>query len=133
MGYLIPIVIVVLAVAGFLVFTVLRATDKGAPAATDDGGPGIGADDETPLGDTTEHAGEQTEAGTTVGRQDADEHGGTGRPVHSGPAETTGAGEDALDPDAAAHVARPGEGEGTAALDFPGERPPDRSGTQSGG
>jgi hypothetical protein len=127
MEIVIPIVIVVLAVGGFVAFMVFRATDKGAPAAGDRGGPGIGTD-ETPLGDTTEHAGEQTEAGTTVGRQDAEDAGGTGRPVHSGPAETTGAGEDAADPDAAAHVARPGEGEGAESLDFQGERPSDRAG-----
>jgi hypothetical protein len=40
----------------------------------------VGSDDETPLGDTSEHAGEQTEEGTTVGGQDADVHGGTGAP-----------------------------------------------------
>jgi hypothetical protein len=127
MGYLIPVIIVVLAVAGFLVFVVFRATGKGAPEADDRGA------DATPVGDTSEHAGEQTEAGTTVGKQDAGEAGGTGRPVHSGPAETTGAGEDAADPDAAAHVARPGEGEGSESLDFEGERPPDRGGSRTGG
>lgn len=126
MGYVIPVIVVVLAVAGFLVFVVFRATGKGAPA--DDGGA-----DSTPVGDTSEHAGEQTEAGTTVGRQDAGEAGGTGRPVHSGPAETTGAGEGAADPDAAAHVARPGEGEGSESLDFEGERPPDRGGSRTAG
>jgi hypothetical protein len=130
MAYLIPIVIVVLAIAGFVIFMVFRAVDKGAPAGTDGGAPGIGSDDQTPLGDTSEHAGEQTEAGTTVGGQDADEHGGTGRPVHSGAAETTGAGHDPSDPDAAAHTARPGEGEGSEALNFPGEHPP---GSRGGG
>jgi hypothetical protein len=127
MEIVIPIIVVVLAIGGFVAFMVFRATDKGSPAADDRGGPGIGTD-ETPLGDTAEHAGEQTEAGTTVGRQDAEDAGGTGRPVHSGPAETTGAGQDAADPDAAAHVARPGEGEGAESLNFQGERPPERAG-----
>jgi hypothetical protein len=133
MAYLIPIVIVVLAIAGFVIFMVFRAVDKGASSGTDgaDGGaPGVGSDDQTPLGDTSEHAGEQTEAGTTVAGQDADEHGGTGRPVHSGAAETTGAGHDPSDPDAAAHTARPGEGEGSEALNFHGEHPP---GSRGGG
>ena len=66
----------------------------------------IRPDDETPLGDTDEHAGEQTEDGRTVGGQDADVHGGTGAP----PRRMAGGGQ--LDsPD----VARPvvgGEAEG---------------------
>ena len=40
----------------------------------------VGSDDETPVGDTSQHAGEQTEEGTTVGGQDAAAHGGTGAP-----------------------------------------------------
>ena len=124
MEYVIPIVIVVLLVAGFVMFMVLNATKKSGPAADtgDEGAPGIGADD-TPLGDTTQHAGEQTSEGTTVGGQDADEAGGTGRPVQSGAAGTTGAGESLTDPDAAAHRARPGEGEGERGLEFEPERP----------
>jgi len=124
MEYVIPIVIVVLLVAGFVTFMVLNATKKSGPAADgrDEGAPGMGGD-ETPLGDTDEHAGEQTPAGTTVGPQDADEAGGTGRPAQSGAAGTTGAGESETDPDAAAHRARPGEGEGGRELEFEPERP----------
>jgi len=124
MEYVIPIVIVILLVAGFVTFMVFNATKKSGPVAdtADEGPPGIGAD-ETPLGDTTQHAGEQTAEGTTVGGQDADEAGGTGRPMHSGAAGTTGAGERATDPDAAAHRARPGEGEGERELEFEPERP----------
>jgi hypothetical protein len=47
------------------------------------GTPAIGSD-EAPLGDTSQHAGEQA-GGATVGRSDADEAGGTGRPI-DGPA-----------------------------------------------
>ena len=123
MEYVIPIVIVVLLVTGFVTFLVLNATKKSGAAATGgDEAPGIGADD-TPLGDTTQHAGEQTADGRTVGGQDAGEAGGTGRPVQSGAAGTTGAGESETDPDAAAHRARPGEGEAARELEFEPERP----------
>jgi hypothetical protein len=121
MGFVLVLVLVLLVVAGFVTFLVLNATRKSGPAADDGAAPGVGAD-ESPLGDTIEHAGEQSTEGTAVGRQDADATGGTGRPVQSGPAGTTGAGDEA-DPDAAAHGARPGEGEGREQLDFDGERP----------
>lgn len=91
MEIVIPVVLVVLAIAGFVTFFVLNATNKSGPAAdADEGAPGIGAD-ETPLGDTTQHAGEQTEGGVT--RSDPE----------------SGAGDRSRDPDEAAHVARPGE------------------------
>jgi hypothetical protein len=122
MEYVIPIVIVMLAIAGFVGFMVINATSKGGSAANGEDAPGIG-EDETPLGDTTEHAGEQTEAGTTVGKADAEESGGTGRPVHSGAPETSAAGHDPADPDGAAHVVRPGEAEGAEQAEFTGKQP----------
>ena len=94
MEYLIPIVLVVLVVGGFVTFLVLNATKKRGPAAHGEGPPGIGAD-RTPLGDTSEHADTEPEAGK--------------RP--------------AADPDAAAHVGRRGEGEGAERLEFEGRRP----------
>jgi hypothetical protein len=105
MEYVIPVVLVVMLVGGFVTFLVLNATKKSGPVANadDEGAPGIGQDP-TPLGDTTEHAGRQTEQGTT--REDPEE------------------GErSATDPDAVARVARPGEGEGEERLEFEGERP----------
>jgi hypothetical protein len=116
MGLVIALVVVVILVGGFIIYLVLNATKKRGPDT------GMGTD-ASPLGDTTEHAGEQSREGETVGRQDADEAGGTGRPVQSGPAETSAAGHDPADPDAAAHGARPGEGEGRERLDFEGEHP----------
>ena len=105
MEFLIPGVLVLLAIAGFVTFFVLNATKKSGPAAdADEGAPGIGADD-TPLGDTTEHAGEQTESGVTASDPES------------------GADERPPDPDAAAHSGRPGEGEGSQRLDFEGEQP----------
>jgi hypothetical protein len=67
MAYAIVGVVVVLIVAGFVIFMVLNATRKSSPAADTprEGAPGIGADD-TPLGDTTQHAGEQTPGGETA-------------------------------------------------------------------
>ncbi len=66
MAYAIVGVVVVLLVAGFVIFMVLNATRKSGPVAETDaeGAPGIGADD-TPLGDTTQHAGEQSREGET--------------------------------------------------------------------
>jgi hypothetical protein len=108
MEYVIPVVILVLIVAGFVTFMVLNATKKSGPVADrrDEGAPGIGPDD-TPLGDTTQHAGTQTTEGTTVGGQD-----GSGQ---------------ARDPADAAHLARPGEGEGAERLRFEPERPAERN------
>ena len=105
MEYVIGAVIVLLLVTAFVTFIVLRATTSRGAAAdrTDDGAPAIGPD-ETPLGDTSEHAGEQTE------------HGATARDPERGRFERA-------DADAAAHLARPGEGEGGERLGFEGERP----------
>ena len=56
MEYVIPVVLVILLVGGFVTFLVTNATKKGGPVAdSDEGVPGIGRDD-TPLGDTSEHA-----------------------------------------------------------------------------
>jgi hypothetical protein len=124
MEYLAVGLVLLLLIAGFVTFLVLNATKKSGPVANrgDEGPPGIGADD-TPLGDTTQHAGEQSGEGTTVGEQDADDSGGTGRPTSSGAAGTSAAGQSAADPDVAAHLARPGEGEGGRRLDFEPEHP----------
>jgi len=105
MEYLIPALLVLIIVGGFVTFMVLNATKKSGPVAETDeeGAPGIGGD-ETPLGDTTEHAGTQSAHGTTVDDPEA------ARPR-------------ADDPDAAAHVARPGEGEGHQRLEFEGTQP----------
>jgi hypothetical protein len=105
MEYVIPAVLVILLVGGFVTFMVLNATKKSGPVADSEheGAPGIGQDP-TPLGDTTEHAGRQTEHGTT--REDPEAAGRSGR-----------------DPGEAAHVARPGEGEGEERLNFEDERP----------
>jgi hypothetical protein len=105
MEYVIPVVLVILLVAGFVTFLVLNATKKSGPVAdSDEGAPGMGAD-RTPLGDTTEHAGRQTEGGTTT--SDAE----------------SGAAERSADADGAAHSRRPGEGEGSERLDYEGDQP----------
>jgi hypothetical protein len=80
MGYLIAVVLVLILVAGFVMFFVLNATKRGGPAAPADpsaeGNPaGIAAPDRAPLGDTTQHAGDQ-EGGRT-----------TGDPEHAGPGD----------------------------------------------
>src|SRR3954447_23084294 len=70
MAYLIPIVLVLLLVTGFITFLVLNATKRSKPSEaenSDDTSPGtMAATDPSPLGDTTEHAGEQGEHGETT-------------------------------------------------------------------
>jgi len=105
MEYLIPLVLVLLLVAGFVTFLVLNATKKSGPAATGDDAPGIGAD-EAPLGDTTQHAGEQNEDGATVRHPEA------------------GGAPQADEPGADAHLARPGEGEGHERIGSEGDDEP---------
>jgi hypothetical protein len=86
MGYVIAALLVLLIVGGFVFFLVTNATKKSN--VSDAGDPGadqnplgiVRSDDETPAGDTSQHAGEQTREGTTVGAQDAAAHGGTGTP-----------------------------------------------------
>jgi hypothetical protein len=102
MEYLIPIVLVLLLVTGFVTFLVLNATKKSKPSEaegdTDTAPTNMAATDEgTPLGDTSEHAGEQSEQGHTV----SDPEGGGGDGTRSG-AE-----------------ARPGEGEGGESVPEP--------------
>jgi hypothetical protein len=77
MGYAIALIVVLLLVAGAVTFFVLNATKGSGGAEPEDPGAegtpaGIASPDESPLGDTTEHAGEQQEGHTT----DEPEHGG---------------------------------------------------------
>jgi hypothetical protein len=111
MGYVIAAILVLLIVGGFVFFLVTNATrksnvsDAGDPGADQNSLSIIGSDDETPAGDTSEHAGEQNESGETVGGQDAEVHGGSGEP----PSTASGSRTDRPD------VARPvvgGEAEG---------------------
>jgi hypothetical protein len=79
MGYVIAAVIVLLLVAGFVTFFVINATKKGGSAAPSEpsaeGNPaGIAAPDSSPLGDTSQHSGDQQE-GRTVSET---EHAGGG-------------------------------------------------------
>jgi hypothetical protein len=108
MAYAIAAVLVVLLVGGFVMFMVLNATSKSGPNPQgDDEAPGIGAD-ESPLGDTTQHAGTQNREGETTDDPEQDDF----RRVDPDRAA-----------DEAAHVARPGEGEGAEQISFEGVRP----------
>ena len=69
MEYVIAGMVVLILVAGFVTFFVMNATKKGGRAGpsepSDEGNPaGIAAPDESPLGDTTQHAGDQREGQT---------------------------------------------------------------------
>jgi hypothetical protein len=78
MEYLIPLLLVLLLVGGFIAFMVLNATRRGrrATRADEDGPPGIGRDS-TPLGDTAEHADERS---ARAGLEDEDATPGKDRP-----------------------------------------------------
>ena len=125
MGYVVAgAVLVLILVIGITLLTVNAKRHgrerKRAAADSDYGGgvPGsdmaiIAEDRDAPLGDTTEHAGEQQD-GTTVADQDADRSGGTGAPADGSYAGTAAIGDDER-PMGGAHVAPPtvgGEGEG---------------------
>jgi hypothetical protein len=121
-GYVIAGILVVLIVGGFIMFMVMNSarrsnvSDAGDPGR--EGSPGmLGSDSGTPVGDTEQHAGEQTEAGETVGNPDADAHGGTAEP-QTGYAGTGQAGSHRGRDDE--NVARPvvgGEAEGERRVD----------------
>jgi hypothetical protein len=70
MSMLIPIVLVLLLVAVAVTFVVLRATRQSKPSEAEDDADGdpstLAAADSSPAGDTTEHAGEQSDQGETV-------------------------------------------------------------------
>jgi hypothetical protein len=94
MGYVIAVLLVLLIVGAGVTFMVLRATRSQRSRAVADneygkGTPGsdaaiVAPDRNTPLGDTDQHAGEQTREGTTVGRPDA-ERAGDGGSASEGP------------------------------------------------
>jgi hypothetical protein len=76
MGYVIAVIVVLLLIAAFVTFMVLNATKKSGPAGPDDPGgegspAGIVAPDESPLGDTSEHAGDQQGGATHVSEGEA--------------------------------------------------------------
>ena len=88
MGYVIAAVLVLLIVGGFVLFLVTNATRKSN--VSDAGDPGsdqnamgiVGSDDETPAGDTSEHA--PSDEGRFERKRDSPD---VGRPVVGGEAE----------------------------------------------
>jgi hypothetical protein len=87
MGYVIAAILVLLIVAAGVTFFVLNATRRQRQSAAADPGHGRGTpgseaaivtpDEQTPLGDTDQHAGEQTSEGRTVGQREGEQ----GRPA----------------------------------------------------
>jgi hypothetical protein len=117
MGYVIAAILVVLIVGAVVTFMVMQSAKRSNVSDADDpgreGSAGmLGSDSGSPVGDTREHAGEQSSEGATVGAQDADRHGGTGGPQGG----YAGSGETGSDPEPDdPRVARPvvgGEAEG---------------------
>jgi hypothetical protein len=87
MGYVIAGILVLLLVAGFVTFFVINATKKSGPASPSEpsaeGTPaGIASPDPSPLGDTTEHSGDQQEGRTVTDTESAggESSGGERRP-----------------------------------------------------
>ena len=80
MEYLIPIMVVLLLVSGVVTFIVLNATKQSKPSEADDSEDSdpktMAASDDSPLGDTTEHAGEQSQEGDTVRGPEGEGEGG---------------------------------------------------------
>ena len=79
MSYVLVGILLLVIAAAFITFLVLTATKRSSPARTESGPPGIGTDDETPFGDTSEHAGEH-DRGVTVGADDHSRSGSGGAP-----------------------------------------------------
>jgi hypothetical protein len=85
MGYVIAAVVLLLIVAAGVTFFVLNASSRQRQAAAADSGHGEGTpgseaaivapDERTPLGDTDQHAGEQTEQGRTVSGREGEGRG----------------------------------------------------------
>jgi hypothetical protein len=69
MSYVLVGVLLLLIASGLITYLVLTATKRSSPAREEGGPPGIGTDQETPFGDTSEHAGEH-DRGETVGKDD---------------------------------------------------------------
>jgi len=65
MGYVIAVILVVLIVAAAIAVFVRRSTEGRGQAAI------VTPDENTPLGDTDQHAGKQTREGTTVAQPEA--------------------------------------------------------------
>jgi hypothetical protein len=85
MGYVIAAIVVLLLVTGFVTFFVLNATRRSGAAAPSDPGDegtpaGIAAPDDSPLGDTTQHAEGQTSEGEAPSSGDQDRRPRVGDP-----------------------------------------------------
>jgi hypothetical protein len=101
MTYVIPIILVLLLVAGVVTFMVLNATKQSKPSeaeGSEDKDPKkMAASDPSPLGDTTEHAGRQSDEGHTTQDPEGEgqgEGGGSARGIDGGAGDSA-TGEDA--------------------------------------
>jgi hypothetical protein len=90
MGYVIAAILVLLIVAAGVTFFVLNATRKQRQASAADSGYGEGTpgsdvaivapDENTPLGDTDQHAGDQSREGRTIRQPESERSGGGSSP-----------------------------------------------------
>src|SRR4051794_27325381 len=82
MAYVAIGILFLLVLGGGITFLVMAQTKESSPAAAEDSGDTQAAPfsgpDQTPVGDTAQHAGQQDEHGQTVTQNDAERRGGTG-------------------------------------------------------
>jgi len=94
MEYLIPIMLVLLLVSGVVTFMVLNATKQSKPSEAADSDASdpktMAAADDSPLGDTTEHAGDQSQEGETVRGPEGEGQGGASGEDSGGSEERSG-------------------------------------------
>ena len=92
MGYVIAAILVLLIVGGFVLFLVTNATrksnvsDAGDPGADQNSLSVIGSDDDSPLGDTSQH-GDEASGSAVPEDQSSDDRADVARPVVGGEAE----------------------------------------------
>ena len=122
MEYVAVGILLLLLIGGFVTFLVMQATRRSSPATAHDDAdaPGIGTD-QTPLGDTSQHAGEQSASGETVSGNDAERSGGTGAATTDLPQRSQD-----TDPPEGRFKRDPigGEGEGASAIEADPPRSP---------
>ena len=103
MEYLIPIVALMLIVAGGVTYAVLNATKRSKPSSAESGEDSspesMLASDDSPLGDTTEHSGAKDEEGQAVPGAGTGGSGSTVGGEGEGGGAVAGADDATADPD----------------------------------
>ncbi len=125
MAYVAIGILFLLVLGAGITFLVMAQTKESSPAAAEDGADTQAAPfsgpDQTPVGDTAQHAGELSGAGETVTENDASDRGGSGDQT-SGPHSAGHAPSQVAEEPSGGRFKRDpigGEGEGTTAIEAP--------------